>query len=229
MRGYNRRLWFEFRREVIRLDGGACAQCRRGEADGVILQVHHTRYIPDRLPWEYPYDLCQTLCRGCHAREHGKLPPSVGWDYVGDHDLGDLDGTCELCGTSIRYVFFVQHKQWPSMEVGEICCDNLTSTKLASDRMESLRRYTERCKRFAGSKRWKVDPAGTWSIRQKGLSLDIVPITGAYRLRMNGVMGKFSYSDVLAAKMKAFEAIEDGTALAYLKRKSVTGRRHRTR
>lgn len=228
MRGYSRQKWVEFRSEVIRLDGGTCTRCRRGEADGVVLQVHHSRYIPGHLPWEYPYELCETLCRGCHAREHGKLPPSVGWEYVGDHDLGDLDGTCELCGTSIRYVFFIQHEKWPSMEVGEICCDNLTSTTLASNHMESLRRYTERRKRFAGSKRWKLGPSGAWSIRQKGISLIILKVDGSYKLTMNNVVGKISFPDLLAAKIKAFETIENGSALAYLSKKAPKGRRLRS-
>jgi hypothetical protein len=79
--------------------------------------------------------------------------PRSGWEHFGDYDdLGGLDGTCELCGTSIRYVFLVYHAKWGTMEVGEICCDHLTSTVFAAERMDARRKLIERRKRFASAK-----------------------------------------------------------------------------
>lgn len=103
--------WTEFRRSVIELDGGKCTMCGRLE-DEVTLQVHHKRYITGRKPWEYGTKDCVTLCKGCHATEHGIIMPQHGWEYGGEEDLGDLSGICEKCGTSIRYVFIVYHEKW---------------------------------------------------------------------------------------------------------------------
>jgi hypothetical protein len=120
MKQYRKNDWAVFRKEIIELDGGVCKKCNRSESDGVILQVHHKEYIRGKLPWEYPYQMCETLCKGCHAEEHGRVPPKSGWEYCGSNDLGDLNGTCELCGTSIRYVFYVSHEKWPTLEVGTV-------------------------------------------------------------------------------------------------------------
>jgi hypothetical protein len=122
--------WRAFRAKVIDLDGGICLTCGRNKANGAVLQVHHKQYLPGHKPWEYPFELCETMCSGCHAALHGHVPPRFGWEHAGWDDLGDLTGTCECCGTSIRYVFMLQHPKWYAMEVGEICCDNLTSTQL---------------------------------------------------------------------------------------------------
>src|SRR5258708_7166064 len=116
--------WLRYRKEVIRLDGGACRRCGRSEGDGAVLQVHHKEYIRGHKPWEYPYELCEAICKGCHASEHKLIAPKFGWEYVTDDDAGDLERTCDHCGTSIRYSFIIQHPNWPTMEVGTVCCDN---------------------------------------------------------------------------------------------------------
>ena len=48
-----------------------CQSCMSGHN----LQVHHKKYIPGRMAWEY-FTLWEkshliTLCRKCHAAEHG--------------------------------------------------------------------------------------------------------------------------------------------------------------
>ncbi|WP_310541591.1 recombinase family protein [Phenylobacterium sp.] len=98
---------------------------------------------------------------------------------MGHSDLEDLIGTCELCGTSIRHVFFVQHPNWPSMEVGEQCCDHITCSEAASSHMESMRRFSERRKRFVSSPRWTKTVSGL-RIRQKGIDLQVCAGGGAY-------------------------------------------------
>src|SRR6202171_5874995 len=161
MNHYHRTEWRDFRNEVIRLHDGVCHRCGRGPADGVVLQVHHNTYVAGRLPWQYRHDQCEVLCKGCHAQEHGIIMPRSGWDHFGDYDdLGGLDGTCELCGTSIRYVFPVHHAKWGTLEVGEICCDHLTSTTFATEHMDARRKLIERRKRFVSSSRWHTDKSG---------------------------------------------------------------------
>lgn len=165
MKGYARKHWKDFRDEVIELDGSVCSVCGRGEPD-VYLQVHNKRYIPNKLPWEYAYTDCATLCKGCHAAEHGIIPPRFGWEYVGYDDLGDLIGTCELCGSSLRHQFFVFHDRWGTMKVGTYCCDSSTDTEVASNLADSKKRHEDRKRRFIQSSRWKLS-GNIHKIKQK--------------------------------------------------------------
>jgi len=219
MRHYNRKHWQEYRKEVIELDGGVCVRCKRGPLQGAVLQVHHKAYLSGKLPWEYPYDLCETLCKGCHAGEHGIVRPFSDWEFIGYDDLEEPIGKCELCGTSIRYVFFVQHEKWPSLEVGEICCDHLTSTTAASDHMDSLRRFESRQKRFIQSKRWMPCDNGAFSIYQKGANLIVEPIGESYRLLVDKTEGKRRFQSITEAKTFAFDLFENGKLEKFLEKK----------
>ncbi len=196
MRHFRRKDWQRFRKEVIELDGGICVRCRRGPLEGAVLQVHHKEYLPGKLPWEYPYELCETLCKGCHAEEHGIIRPFTGWECFGHDDLGEPTGECEVCGNAIRHVFFVQHAKWPSLEVGETCCDHLTETTEASDHMDSVRRFETRRQRFIQSSRWTHEPDGSLVIYQKGFDLNVVPCPPGFRLIVNSWKGKRQFSSI---------------------------------
>jgi hypothetical protein len=216
---YRRAEWRAFRHEVIQLHGGRCNRCSRGATDGVVLQAHHKIYIPGRLPWQYRHDECEALCRGCHAQEHGKIMPESGWEHFGDcDDLGDLDGTCELCGTSIRYVFPVYHAKWGTMEVGEICCDHLTSSTFAAEHMATLRKLVDRRKRFVSSLRWHMDKSGSPRIVQNRVVICIVRDGTKYRLKMNGITGKLEFDSVFEAKVRAFDLIESTPVKVFLQK-----------
>lgn len=219
MRLYRRKDWLKYRTEIIELDGGACARCGRSPSEGAVLQIHHKRYLPGKLPWEYPYAMCETLCKGCHAGEHGIVRPFVGWECVGHDDLGDLSGECDLCGTDIRYVFFVQHAKWPILEVGETCCDHLTGTTVANDYMDSIRSAESRQKRFIQSARWKLGERGKLLIHQKGTNVVIEPVGTEFRLCVNGVVGRRSFSSIVEVKKFAFELFENGQMDSFLERK----------
>lgn len=188
-------------------------RCGRGPLEGVVLQIHHKDYLPGKMPWQYPYELCETLCQGCHASEHGKIRPFSGWDCIGYDDLGDLCGECEVCGSAIRYVFFVQHAKWPSLEVGETCCDHLTGTEEASE----YRRYLGRLQRFIQSSRWKSDGSGGLRIVQKSLEIIIQPFDREFRLVIEGHRGKRRFSSIVDAKTFLLHSLEDGTVEAFLK------------
>lgn len=208
---YRNKKWLIFRQEVIELDGNCCSVCRRLESDGVILQVHHKHYIEGKFPWEYSYDDCETLCKGCHAREHGLILPSSGWRLVCEEDLGELNASCDLCRTSLRYVFTVHHPHWEPLNVGTDCCDRLTDTKIVSERMI----YKERLKRFQESSRWKQS-GRRLRIHQKDIYVDIVTIEKGFIVYMNRVRGNKIYQTIDEAKTKIFQTIEDGTAQKYI-------------
>ena len=216
MNHYRRAEWRDFRDQILRLHGGVCHGCSRGPDSGVVLQVHHKVYIAGRLPWQYRHDQCEALCKGCHAEEHGKIMPRSGWEHFGCDDLGGLDGECELCGTPIRHVFLVQHATWGALEIGEICCDHLTSTTFATEHLAAARKLTDRRKRFVSSSRWSTDKSGSPCIVQKHVLVRVVSNGPKYRLQMNGTMGKLQFDSVLEAKIKAFDLIDSGAAGAYL-------------
>jgi hypothetical protein len=214
MKNYRKSEWNTFREEVIELDGGVCQQCHRSEKDGIVLQVHHKEYLAGKLPWEYPYGLCETLCKGCHAAEHGIIPPKSNWEYCGDVDLGDLTGTCELCGSSLRYEFYVFHAKWPTLSVGTICCDTLTGTETAS----TLRRKIDRKGKFIKSPRWKEESNGNLNIKQKGVSVVIFQEDSGFRLQLNEITGKLYETETMAME-RAFEFIDSGEAEEFFKAK----------
>lgn len=203
---YKTEQWSQFREEIFEMDGYACVRCGRARPE-VVLQVHHKKYVTGRAVWDYPSSQCETICKGCHAAEHGKIMPQSGWDFVSQGDLGDLIGKCERCGTVIRHTFFVDHPNWYPMVVGTVCCDDLTGTQTAS----KIRKFQERKKRFLSSSRW-IQEEGYITITQKGLRIRIGAVVGGYRLEIHGKMGKEIYDTEEDAKMKVFEFIDSGQA-----------------
>lgn len=217
MNRVERQQWKTFRAEMIERDGGHCARCSRSDADGATLHVHHKTYVKGRMPWQYNYNECELLCAGCHAAEHGKIPPPSGWDYQGEEDLGDVAGVCDYCGTAIRYAFFVHHPKWEPLTVGTDCCDNLTGTELASNHMESVNRYRSRKKRFQSSSRWQVNALGEF-IRQKRMDIQIERMPNGHCLVINQRKGRRVFETVDVAKSAVFELIENGAIERYFKR-----------
>ncbi|MBW8337090.1 HNH endonuclease [Stutzerimonas stutzeri] len=207
---YADRQWAAFREKVVNLDGAMCVECGRTRSDGVVLQVHHRQYIRGRKPWEYDYADCETLCKGCHAREHGEIRPSSGWVYAGEDDLGDLTGTCELCSSAIRYVHHIQHPHWEPMGVGTVCCDNLTGTQEAAE----ARRRLGRLRRFLASPNWTTE--GTrLAIVHKGFKATLLAEQGAIRLVINDLSGQQLHPSVAAAQEFLFDFIDSGQASAF--------------
>jgi hypothetical protein len=211
--------WKKFREEVFELDGGVCIRCGRNLNDEKIFHVHHKEYIQGRLPWDYPYNLCETLCRGCHASAHGIIPPKTGWEFLDEEDLGDLCGTCDYCGNDIRYVFYIFHPDWETLGVGTNCCDNLTGTETAS----AHARLASRRARFVKSKRWK-ESNGIFSILQKQIEVQIHFTPQGFRICMNEHKGKIFFPTVEDAKKAAFNVIENGKAEKYLNKKRATAK-----
>jgi hypothetical protein len=218
MNFYRSKEWKLFRKELLRLEDERCTRCFLGRDDGVVLHIHHKFYVFGRKPWQYRYEDCEVLCQSCHAQEHGIIPPKTDWEFVGYDDLGAPDGHCDYCGTQIRHVFMVQHEKWITLEVGEICCDSLTSTNLATDHMKGRRRLLERKKRFTS--RWGADARGPY-IRYGDILVRIVPADMTFKLWMNGRLGKQIFKTALDAKIRAFEVLESGAAARYLQNQNI--------
>ena len=209
--------WKVFRQYVIELDGYKCRQCGRGQ-DEVTLQVHHKEYKPGLKAWEYPTADCFTLCKGCHAQTHGIIQPTFGWEYIGDEDLGDLIGTCENrgCGADIIYSFTVFHQKWGTLQVGTVCCDNLTDSEIASNLKESKLKFESRKQRFTTSKRWTSN-GFLHKIKQGLFDIEIFETENEFSLKINGKKSKIKHKTLLAAKTRVFEIIEDGQLMNFFK------------
>lgn len=217
---YQNSQWFEFRESVIELDGNKCTICGRSR-DEVVLQVHHLKYIAGRKPWEYATNECKTLCKGCHASVHGITMPKVGWEYIGEEDLGDLIGTCENCGSPLRHQFFIFHENWGTIGVGTYCCDVLTDSNIASNLIESQKRYDERKKRFINSKRWKKEN-NDFCIKQSGFIVKILKADGHFLIKINKIKSSKNYLSIDEAKAKVFDVIESGELVEYFKKHNIS-------
>lgn len=213
---YHRPEWKEFRDEILERDGWICLHCGRGRHSNSVLQVHHMEYLPGLLPWDHPPEVCVTLCKGCHAVEHGKIFPWSGWDLVCDEDLGDLTGECDLCLTALRYEFHIEHPKWFPMVVGTDCCDRLTESNAASQ----IRREKDRLKRFIASPRWNPTAQNGFEIRKMKMDFAIEHDPFGYRIVFTGKRGKKPYSTIDEAKAGLFEFIESGKAAEYLKKQT---------
>lgn len=84
--------WALKREEIMQRDWHMCTRCMSTKH----LQVHHKRYQPSKMAWEYEgwfaLDLV-TLCRKCHCAEHGieyiepiKVPDNYHRGYYGPID-----------------------------------------------------------------------------------------------------------------------------------------------
>jgi len=212
---YNHADWSRFRAEVIKLDGERCVRCSRGHGDAV-LQVHHKHYIAGRKPWEYQHSECETLCKGCHAEEHGIIMPSSGWLLLATDDLDGLNGNCELCGTALRYSYAIVHPNWGSMAVGTDCCDKLTGVADASEYHDMMLKNRGKLKRFVSSPNWKTLPSGEQCIVRGGVAVRIAETEGKFFIGLGPAQGKSPHGTLIDAKIKALELIDSGEATIYL-------------
>ena len=58
--------WKKLANKIIKIDNYTCQLCGSHEH----LQVHHKKYIKDRLAWEYDEENLITLCSECHKKVH---------------------------------------------------------------------------------------------------------------------------------------------------------------
>ena len=58
--------WKLFRLRVMSERGCSCEYCGSTET----IQIHHTKYVKGRLPWEYDIKDMRVVCRTCHQKIH---------------------------------------------------------------------------------------------------------------------------------------------------------------
>jgi hypothetical protein len=224
---YRDKKWYDKRKNIIERDNHTCTRCGRRLSDDQ-LQVHHLHYFEERKPWEYEDFELITLCKHCHAEEHGQVKPSYGWKYEGMEDLEDLVGECDNCHQAIRYAHLISHPDWGFMTVGSQCAENLTSAFGLSEREEDAKRLAQRYRRYLNSPKWKNRKNGyfmdfddyhikIWS-HGSYCNLEIVfPLWNRKTLerRFEKQSGKRRYATLNDAKTQAFKVITDGSLIKY--------------
>ncbi len=220
MRATAKKQWEQFRAQVIDADRGRCVRCQKSRGEGSILHVHHKTYIPGRAYWDYPFELMETLCAGCHAKDHGIISPDCGWVLVSDEVYGSLQ-PCDYCGTLHRYSFHVTHPNWPPMNVGCDCCNLLTQTQEASEREHRMKTRARRREHFITSSQWQwddenCDGAFRWFVM--GFHIRITSESQGWRVSLGCYRGGHLYPTPGEAKAAAFDAIESGRAQDWIKR-----------
>lgn len=213
----HKRLWEQLREQTIQADGHACARCRKSASDEAVLQVHHKLYIPGRAYWDHPLDMLETLCKGCHAKEHGIISPDSGWTLAWEEDLGGRVGTCDYCGTTLRYIFRIEHPAWPAQEVGQDCCDLLTQTEDASECMKEFRLRNDRRKRFVSWEGWSTDDNGALINQLDWYRVQVAKYDEGWRVFLNGKRARSIHPTSDSAKGAAFDFIESGKARDWFK------------
>lgn len=143
--------------------------------------------------------------------------PSRDWDFIGEDDLGSLDGECEYCGKELRYTHMVTHPNWGTMIVGAQCCDKLTESTIGSESHVGFLNYVSRRKTFIDSRKWKSTKSGEFSIERAGIIVKIAPTADhKYRLEFDEAKAKTIYESKIDAQICAFDLIESGAAESYL-------------
>jgi hypothetical protein len=208
-----KQLWQKFRAQVVELDGYKCIRCGRSQDDGAVLHVHHKSYIVGQHYWDYPAEMMETLCAGCHAKEHGIISPDCGWVLSSDSDLGARIGACDYCGNSLRYTFHITHPNWPSMDVGSDCCNQLTRTDIATALERRRQTRDARRQRFVESGGWHYDDEegggnGTFSKFDLRYRILLQREPGGYRIRVGPHRGQHIHQSIADAKAAAFDAVE---------------------
>lgn len=126
-----------------------------------MLQVHHTYYKPElyQRPWDYPLNAFEVLCQGCHAKEHGHIMPTDGWEYIDCEDMEEPSVECEYPNCTyeglLRYVHTVYHPKWGYLNVGCGHADKLTGTNQASEVEKKEKQRQTMLDSFVKESKWQ--------------------------------------------------------------------------
>ena len=215
MKLYRQKKWKAYCSQQIKLHGNRCCHCLRLGSE-VVLQVHHRDYVTGRMPWEYPFEECEVLCKGCHAKEHSIIMPSKDWELIGQDDLGGLDGECDKCEKQLRYAHMISHEKWGVMIVRKICCDHLTESTIGSELHKDFLNYLTRRKKFVDPKNWAILEGERISGMRNEISIEISKNSdGKFLLCLNEKIGKKTHDSVLDAQIWLFDYIESGQTAEY--------------
>lgn len=155
---YKQTQWKRFSQTIIEANNYCCSRCGRKETEGATLQVHHKYYEQNKKPWEYPISACEVLCKACHAKEHGHIMPTDGWEYIDYEDMGEPCVDCEYPNCTyeglLRHVHTVYHPKWGFLNVGCDHADKLTETHQAFEKEREEKRKQKDFNNFLKADKW---------------------------------------------------------------------------
>jgi hypothetical protein len=99
--------WQKLRLKVMQRDNFQCVRCGDSESE---LQVHHTYYVGNRKPWQYPEFSLWTLCRQCHK------------EFMRQEETR-LEGTCLVWEIRIEKALAEQRLAYENAPVGSKCLE----------------------------------------------------------------------------------------------------------
>lgn len=138
------------------------------------------------------------------------LPPGMprkGWIYEGCTDLKSLSGSCEACGTAIRYVHTLSHPAEDLMiEVGCVCAEHLCEDYVTPARQERLvKGFAARLATFS-KKAWYVNERGTHWLRYHGHLLWVFKRKdGSWGYAVDQQFSTKRFKTVLGARQAAYQ------------------------
>jgi hypothetical protein len=199
---WRREEWSKFSKSVKSRDDYKCLQCGRSNNE-VVLQVHHNVYVEGKAPWEYILSDCLTLCKGCHAREHGLIEPVNGWTLLSIHDLGSPVGRCERigCNRQIRFEHFTYHPDWGYQTVGIKCVEHLTRADRAIS--EDFIKLYERISDFMKKSVWESGRT------ERGKPFIEAVYKRSHKIRIYGYASNVSFQIALKVKGKKYHEYGD--------------------
>lgn len=142
--------------------------------------------------------------------------PKKGWDWVGAVDLHDDEGlefgdyeTCEYCHKEqIRYVHTLSHPDWKyEIRVGRICSDELSGDPRAATTEKRLRNRSQRRANFPKLRSWRASAKGNLWIKYKDHHIVVMEREEAFRLSIDGELGKLYFKTEREAKLRAFDVV----------------------
>ncbi len=120
--------WVEFTEKMKDLRDWKCEECGECEKS---LQSHHTKYLPNRKPWQYNESLIQVLCNECHEKKH-------------EHEISikkEIENARKFLNSLVKDLFcescFYMYEKFEHIEIGCSCNLDFPEIKLALLRFQT--------------------------------------------------------------------------------------------
>lgn len=138
--------------------------------------------------------------------------PHKGWTLVDVIDFGTDYGICMMCGKeNIRYIHILEHAEvLEQFMVGCICAEKMTDDYFYPKKRERELRNRARRRINWIKKEWKRNLSGNYylNIGERYLLIYLDNKTNKYKVKINEIFGKKTFSILEEAKVAAFDGIE---------------------
>ena len=142
--------------------------------------------------------------------------PSKGWEWLGVKDLlleskgPTRTACCQYCTKeNVRFLHYLKHPTTKQqLTVGIHCAHKLCDDPNIAAKETDLRNHAQKRLNFAKLKSWRKSAKGNQWIDYHDHHVVLVPWgRGRYRLRIDGTLGKHTFTDPNTAKLRAFDVL----------------------